>query len=1359
MAKFCETCKQPYPDSLASCPNCDAEDLFKSLSLGAAPEPEAPPLESQAALPHMAKPADHGSPLLAKDQGSMPGAPAAGGGKMTQLPSSPVAKPTMMATGATPKTMMAPDDQRDALDLPPGEAPPTGTNPTMMAGAAKATMLAAGGGPKSTILAPADQAGPMPVPEGSPKGTMLATGSPQPTMLAKTGQHTQLAPPGQAGPMNLPPEQGASLAGPQPTLLAKTAPPTMLTKSSNPTQLAPPGQAGPLPLPPGAPQGTMLAKGAAQPTMLAKAAHPTQLMPDDEAGAMDLPPEAQKKTQLAPRVGSTVLAPPEEAGPMDLPGSLKKTMLPARQGSTILAPEDDVTAEVDTAEVARRSSMMAPVAVRPPSMGEIEVPPDYAPAPVMTAPRPIKKSGTFGGAVLGILLGTAACVALLFSGLLPASVLSALGLQAKTAAKDGDLSGLELARYYLVTGQFQKAIDTTGTSTEPGMVAVRGEARWLKFRQDNASAKDLKRTDPAVEEAIREMTEANAGAKNARCLYHLGEIEEVFKSPDKARDFYQEGKKAFPKEEQFFDSALIRLELAAPPAKPAADARPRDADRMALLAMMLVAQAGDAPAVDNKEAGFKFWQSALAAKKGDFKAAEDALKEAIKRHETRRFQLLRKPQNPESDPNEAIFLRAANDLLEFYKVQAALKSAGVLADRSPSEAVKALAAGQKDPEGEFKKLLAAAKEKLGFKADPTAEEVIKELERVEVMRKGYEALQKELADAKLIKDDADLKDVTKALQEAVAGKIVADKIAKRVKDAGIDEADTDKAVGLIITDRDEADKLIKDAIKELEENGYLGPKSGRKEFLAGVTRAIDAGRSPLVSALARTAASLGNLGNDATIRGIRSVDLAGSLAAAKEDVIRLNIILGQVRTPIEMLDFWLPLMEKRERKQVMEGAARDARRVLDDKGADAATKAQAKAILGMVQRNEGKFDEARETLAEALKVKAAGKEAFWRKAALHVQKELTDPNYYYLPTAERLAGYNNFDEALKVLDIGTAAFPADGRLLALRSQVALDQAIATAKATLTAKDPLVDQARKDAAAAIKAGAIAEGNYAAGRVAEELGRREDAETYYRNALQAHPRNDLAGSRYRVALGRVLSAVGGPRRPPVNNANPEKGPMPKAGAMLPVSQPKGQAALPRDAAAVIALFTTALAAGDDDVENKDFDDAIQLGEDAIRAGNPEGYLIKGIALARKGNFTEGLKEYTEGLRRLIKPQFADGLYYIVDNHPSFQLPDALRVPDLVQGEKHYAAGLRAYFAGQYALAERELLEAYRNQPNDARYLYYLGLSRAAQGKRAAAIDNFQRGWLLERQNKPGAAAVGAALERVQGPARQTVNAYRQ
>ncbi len=90
-------------------------------------------------------------------------------------------------------------------------------------------------------------------------------------------------------------------------------------------------------------------------------------------------------------------------------------------------------------------------------------------------------------------------------------------------------------------------------------------------------------------------------------------------------------------------------------------------------------------------------------------------------------------------------------------------------------------------------------------------------------------------------------------------------------------------------------------------------------------------------------------------------------------------------------------------------------------------------------------------------------------------------------------------------------------------------------------DPLLTAASKDAAEAVKAG-LAEGHYAAGRIAEELGQWNVAITSYRKAMTAHPALDADGSRYRIALARVLSQAGEARPAglpaPIPNAGGDK-----------------------------------------------------------------------------------------------------------------------------------------------------------------------------------------------------------------------------
>jgi hypothetical protein len=169
------------------------------------------------------------------------------------------------------------------------------------------------------------------------------------------------------------------------------------------------------------------------------------------------------------------------------------------------------------------------------------------------------------------------------------------------------------------------------------------------------------------------------------------------------------------------------------------------------------------------------------------------------------------------------------------------------------------------------------------------------------------------------------------------------------------------------------------------------------------------------------------------------------------------------------------------------------------------------------------------------------------------------------------------------------------------------------------------------------------------------------------------------------------------------------------------------------------------------------AEKLGGRLIAGGNPQGYLIQGMALAQRGQWKDGLKSYVIGLQKLLRPAaYGNGLRFLVDHHPAFQRPDGIVPPNPAEAKRRYGEGLAQYWAGDYAGAESKLLEAIHQNNRDARFYYYLGLSRLPQaGKRDAALDDLRIAGLLERQNKPGIAAVGLALERVQGPARTLIN----
>src|SRR5262249_23626517 len=159
-------------------------------------------------------------------------------------------------------------------------------------------------------------------------------------------------------------------------------------------------------------------------------------------------------------------------------------------------------------------------------------------------------------------------------------------------------------------------------------------------------------------------------------------------------------------------------------------------------------------------------------------------------------------------------------------------------------------------------------------------------------------------------------------------------------------------------------------------------------------------------------------------------------------------------------------------------------------------------------------------------------------------------------------------------------------------------------------------------------------------------------------------DLSGSRYRVALARVLlgQARGGQRTsPPQAPVGAEPKTTSNKGADTPV------VAVPTRLVSRISsqgLYCTPLimldaAAGgadltlDDPVarraEDPRLDEALQLAQQAIDAGDNRGFLLKGEVLAKKGQWTNGLRTYAEGIRRLC-PEYSEGLAWIVENHPA-------------------------------------------------------------------------------------------------------------
>jgi tetratricopeptide (TPR) repeat protein len=403
-------------------------------------------------------------------------------------------------------------------------------------------------------------------------------------------------------------------------------------------------------------------------------------------------------------------------------------------------------------------------------------------------------------------------------------------------------------------------------------------------------------------------------------------------------------------------------------------------------------------------------------------------------------------------------------------------------------------------------------------------------------------------------------------------------------------------------------------------------------------------------------------------------------------------------------------------------------------------------VLGLALRNEGKFPAAKAALEKA-RAGLQGDNNPWLIRATEALAEVSDPAGWYARRAQALHDRGQSDQALALLNWALEALPGpeQAALLARRSLIELDVARASARGAVAPTDPMLETARKDAAEAAKAG-LPEGLYAAGRVAEATGQYATAADYYRKALAAHPAADADGSRYRIALARMLVQ---PRE-----AGPAAAPVP---APMPAAEGDKVGRKPAATTGLLAVLLVGLQAPPPAGDTQD--EAERLADEVLRLPpNAVPFDVRAQALAVKGRWTPALMTYVEGLRALLPPAYAAGLADLVRNHPGLRRAESLAGPNPVEAEKHYAAGLNFYFDRDYAAAEKELLAAVDNDSQDARYYYYLALARLALNRRRQALEDLDQGATLEAMNKPAPAVVSAALERVQGPVRRLVNDVR-
>lgn len=887
--------------------------------------------------------------------------------------------------------------------------------------------------------------------------------------------------------------------------------------------------------------------------------------------------------------------------------------------------------------------------------------------------------------------------------------------------------------------------------------ATRGELRFKSHLQKQAAAnKAVQLEDEAVKEAVEDLKQSDtAEAALALAQIHIqaGKLPEAEKIlTDAAGKF---------KDDRRIAAALTRLQFLKDDKAPVGGGGARLDLEHALLAVLLGVQppgpgmpevippmpmpmpGGPPPVVETPEAGFEFWQAMKLAREQKFSEARTALVKAIELHEKRRLQRLNKAQNPESDPYEDIFLRACKELTATWEAQESLKKGNFLAEKGDLR--QAVAAAIKSAADSKRAVISLATKLVDAKVIDNPNDFTAGLDKVLADRKAdgekLVMLTKDLTDAK--KANEELKTevtTTKKLADDLATKLTAaEKLATDTK------AERDGA----FTTLDTGAKLLVDA-KVID-------KPERGELLKGLREVIKTAEMKDPTGAIRSltkevgdlkAASAKSLADQKTKHDKDTADLlkkqADAVTALKDanakQVNGLTAQLKESRRAAEVMPTYLKALQ--ERGTGLEATAlEDVARVGRDALATPVEKANAGVIRGLVLRNQAKYAEAKTALEPALK--DVPKESPFFVAGNKALAEATDPAKFVAEQVAELQGRGEGEQALKLLQASLPALPLDAqnRLLATRALLQLDELRRLTGGRFKLEDPALLAAQKDAAASDAAG-TAEGSYAVGRIAEELGQFTDASTKYREAITRHGKNDAVGARYRIALSRSLIQASQPWTPPGGNTKPKplEG---KVGALPGLRE-------------MLLLMTLGLQPGDL-LGSPNRAEAIKLADEILLLGDKAPFDARAQALAVKGRWTEALTLYAEGLRGHLKGDLSDGLLLLIRNHPALKKDDADRI-NPVEAERLYGQAVRLYFLRDFAEAEKLFLLSLENYDQDARTFYFLGLARLAQGKTDLAYASFESGAQLERGGKPGKGVINTALERIQGTERRMLGQVR-
>jgi hypothetical protein len=547
-----------------------------------------------------------------------------------------------------------------------------------------------------------------------------------------------------------------------------------------------------------------------------------------------------------------------------------------------------------------------------------------------------------------------------------------------------------------------------------------------------------------------------------------------------------------------------------------------------------------------------------------------------------------------------------------------------------------------------------------------------------------------------------------------------------------------------VKDRDALNGAIDAALKELKEANLLSADGDKaKQLVESTKKARVAGQSPIGSSLGAMVSGLSGLTKEPM--GFFRKVLDNAKTTAELQATKAQLALAE--SPDERLDMIVAVLKERGTSdaKVLTGF----KNYIDwarSKDAKTSPEARVKALYAaaLLERNRADFAAARKTLEETVKEAASLKAGALETAAKRTLAELSDPAAYYLSRALAKLADGQVKLALDDLSAGLKVLPGDPQLLLKRAELTLQSAKGQGKMSEEAQKQIRDDAegaRKDAKLA------AESYYIVGQMSEHNGDFAAAESSYREALKLAQEGQ--GDRYRIALARVLQ-----RDRTGEDPTPEDEPAGDDEDAMPVDEDPVWCSAPQQP-------------GDDDLQTtKRLEESIKLANELIQSPDAktrgEGYILLGGAQAKLGKKTEGLKNFVKGLELINPGMGIKDLAKIIESHPAFYQPDVAMQSNPVQAERNFGKGLEFFWAKKYDKAEEEFKNAVGMFDQDARYRYFLGMSRYLQNtkeKKAQAESDFEQGARLEANRKPGAREINSSLERIQGDLRRVLNAYRE